>query len=380
MGVQRLIPIVLLLFFTAAVQAAPRMMPAAPSFEASSYLLVDHHSGRILAERDADARIEPASITKIMTSYVIYGALKDGTISLDDEVLVSEKAWRMYGSRMFIEVGKKVKLSELLAGLIVQSGNDASIALAEHLAGTEEAFVSLMNAQAQALGLTNTHYVNATGLPHEDHYTTARDIATLSRALIRDYPDYYPEYAEKQFTFNGITQYNRNKLLWRDESVDGIKTGHTESAGYCLVASAVRKDDMRLISVVLGTASENARAQHSQALLNWGFRFFETHKLYVAGESLTEARVWKGELDNVALGLEEDLYVTIPRGQYSSLKATMELSAELEAPVRKGESLGDVNITLGDEMIRRQPLVALGSVDQGGLWRRSVDTVLQWFE
>ncbi len=379
MMIRHLLLLVCLLIAVPGVGAAPLVVPAAPNFESKGYLLIDFDSDQVLAQKNADERFEPASITKIMTAYVVYEALRNGAIGEEDEVLVSEKAWRMYGSRMFIEVGKRVKLSDLLLGLIVQSGNDASIALAEHVAGTESAFVSMMNAQAEALGMTNTHYVNATGLPDPEHYTSARDIAKLTRRLISDFPEKYALYSNKQFTYNGIPQYNRNKLLWRDASVDGVKTGHTDSAGYCLVASAQR-DDMRLISVVLGTQSENARAQNSQALLNYGFRFYETHKLYAAGESLIEARVWKGEVDNVPLGLAEDLYVTIPKGQYKELKANMELSMDVEAPVNKGAALGDVQVDLNGESVRSQSLVALQSVEKGGLWRRSVDSVLQWFD
>lgn len=368
-----------LLLAATLVQAAPMPLPAPPSLDAAAYILVDFQSGDVLAEQDADERVEPASITKLMSAYLVYSALHSGAVSMDDEVLVSEKAWRMQGSRMFIEVGTKVRVRDLLKGMIVQSGNDATVALAEHVAGTEEAFVDMMNAQAQALGLTGTHYANATGWPDPDHYTTARDIARLTRALIRRFPEYYPLYSEREYTYNGITQYNRNKLLWRDPSVDGVKTGHTESAGYSLVASAER-DGMRLISVVLGTDSEEARAKYSQALLAYGYRFFETHKLFPAGQSLTEARVWKGEAENVAVGLQSDLYVTIPRGRYQALKASMELTPAIEAPVRQGQVMGEVQVRLDGEPLKSQPLVALGDVARGGVFRRAVDTLLQWFE
>jgi D-alanyl-D-alanine carboxypeptidase (penicillin-binding protein 5/6) len=372
-------PLLLLLLLAPLAATAALPVPAPPSFKASSYLLVDFYSGETLAELEADASVEPASITKIMTAYLVYGAIQSGQISMQDEVLVSEKAWRTYGSRMFIEVGKRVSVEDLLRGIIVQSGNDATVALAEHVAGTESAFVDMMNAQAQALGMTGTQYRNATGLPDPEHYTTARDIAILARALIRDYPEFYKLYSEREFSFNGIKQYNRNRLLWRDDSVDGVKTGHTESAGYCLVASAER-EGMRLISVVLGTDSETARAQHSQSLLNYGFRFFETHKLYAADQSLTEARVWKGEVKSVPLGLAEDLYVTIPRGRYDKLEASMELTPEVEAPVSRGTPMGDVVVALGEDTVRRAELVALSEVARGGLMRQAVDTVLRWFE
>lgn len=369
----------LLLLVSLGVSAAPAIIPAPPSVPATSYLLIDFHSGKTLAEKAADMRVEPASITKLMSGYVLYRALASGSIALDDEVLVSEKAWRTYGSRMFIEVNHRVKLSDLLRGMVVQSGNDATVALAEHLAGSESGFVAMMNAEAQRLGMTGTHFANATGMPHADHYTTAHDIATLMRAVITEFPEHYALYKEREFTYNGIKQYNRNKLLWRDPSVDGGKTGHTESAGYCLVASAER-DGMRLISVVLGTDSEDARARHSQALLNYGYRFFETHRLYGAGEALTEARVWKGAEELVGLGLDDDLYVTIPRGQYGKLDAVMELTPNVEAPVARGTALGDVNVSLDGEVIHTQPLVALEDVDQGGFFRRTTDAVIRWFD
>ncbi|MDD3518521.1 MAG: D-alanyl-D-alanine carboxypeptidase [Chromatiales bacterium] len=360
-----------------ASQALPVAAP--PSVEARGYLVMDFHSGAVLAEREADSRMEPASITKIMTAYVIYRELKNGSIGLEDEVRISEKAWRMGGSRMFVEVNTRVKLKDLLKGMIVQSGNDATVALAEHVAGSEEAFVSLMNQQAKALGMNDTHYTNSTGWPDPELYTTARDIARLAHALIRDFPEEYRWYSEREFTYNGIRQHNRNLMLWRDESVDGVKTGHTESAGFCLVTSA-KRDDMRLITVVLGTASEKDRADQTQTLLNWGFRFFETHRLYTAGQPLTETRVWKGETDKVALGLTRDLYVTIPRGRYQALKATLELSPKLEAPLQKGAVQGEVNVTLDGAVIRKESLIALQAVEEGGILRRAMDTVMQWFD
>ena len=379
MRLQRLLITLSLLLVSLSVHASPTIIPAPPALDATSYLLVDFNSGEVLAEKEADMRVEPASITKLMTAYVLYQALGTGTISLEDQVLVSEKAWRTYGSRMFIEPNTRVKLDDLLNGMIIQSGNDATVALAEHLAGTEDAFVSLMNAQAQALGMTGTHFMNATGWPDENHYTTARDLVTLTRALIREFPERYKRYSIREFTYAGIRQYNRNKLLWRDPTVDGVKTGHTESAGYCLVSSGER-DGMRLVSVVLGTKGEEERARFSQALLNYGYRFFETHRLYAAGESLAEARVWKGEQENVALGLKDDLYVTIPRGQYQQLNAVMELTPNVEAPVAKGASMGDVNVSLNGEVIHSQPLVALDAVAEGGFLRRATDSVLHWFE
>ncbi len=353
-------------------------VPAPPQVAAKNYLLLDFDSGHILAEKDADAQIEPASITKIMTSYVVSNELEAGRVSLDEQVTISEKAWRMGGSRMYVEVGTKVSVELLLKGLIIQSGNDATVALAEHIAGSEEAFVGLMNQYASKLGMTNTHYKNSTGWPDPEHLTSARDIATLAAAIIRQFPDRYAEYAEKVFTYNNIKQYNRNKLLWRDKTVDGFKTGHTESAGYCLVASAKRAD-MRLISVVLGTDSEEARASVSQSLLNYGFRFYETHKLYAAGETLNESRVWAGEKENVALGLATDLHVTIPRGSYKQLDALMNVDANITAPLKKGSQLGEVRITLNDEELNSVPLVALQRVEKGNLFQITKDYILKLF-
>lgn len=361
------------------MQAAPDFVPEAPNIAAEGYVLQDYHSGRILAEKNADERLEPASLTKLMTAYTIFDELRSGNIAKDDEVRVSKKAWKTVGSRMFIKVGSRVKVGELLKGMIIQSGNDASVALAEHVAGSEDAFVALMNAHARSLGLTGTHFVNSTGLPTPEHYSTPRDMAKIAEALIREFPEYYSLYSQKKFTYNDITQYNRNKLLWRDESVDGLKTGHTDSAGYCLVASA-KRDDMRLISVVMGTGSENARAQESQALLNYGFRFFRTHKLYAAGEPLKSVRVWKGETDSLPLGLAEELYVTVPRGRYDQLNAKMIVGRTLTAPVKKGQQVGTVNLSLGGNTLMDRPLVALADVSEGGLWDRLVDSVMLLFE
>ncbi len=357
--------------------AAP--VPRPPSVGAKGYLVEDFHSEQVIAEKNADQRLEPASITKLMSAYVIFSEIRNGTLSLEDKVRISKKAWRTEGSRMFVEVNTQVSVADLIKGMIIQSGNDATVALAEQVAGTEEGFASLMNHYAQQLGLRNSHFVNSTGLPDKDHYTTARDIARIARALIREFPEYYQWYSQRSFTYNGITQYNRNKLLWRDESVDGLKTGHTESAGYCLVTSAER-NGMRLISVVLGTRSEEARADASQALLNYGFRFFETHKLYEGGDKLTSARVWKGATGSVDLGLAETLYVTIPRGEYKNLDASMQLREQIIAPVAKGQVLGRVVIRLGDTLVREKDLIALNAVEEGSFWQRIVDEALLYFE
>jgi len=371
------IPVLLVLSFTT-VQAAT-LIPATPKIKAKGYLLIDFNSGRVLAEKKPDQRMEPASLTKMLAAYVIDHELAQGNISLDDEVRISEKAWRMQGSRMFIEVGKKVSVADLLKGVIIQSGNDATVALAEHVAGSEDAFVSLMNQHAAELGMLDSHFVNSTGLPNKDHYTTPRDLARLAIALIRDYPKHYAWYSQKEFVYNDIKQYNRNRLLWRNKYVDGIKTGHTESAGYCLVASA-KRDGMRLISVVLGTRSDEARSSESQKLLTYGFRFFETHRLYKANEPLTTARVWKGAQEELSLGLDEDLYLTIPKNQYKKLVANMNLDARITAPIKQGQAFGTVNISLGDEEYAKRKLVALSAIESGSLFGNLVDEVKLLFE
>jgi len=359
------------------VQASP--VPSPPELAAKSFLLVDLNSSRVLAEKNIDKKVEPASITKLMTAYVVYKEIESGRLSLEEEVVISKKAWKMKGSKMFVEVGKKVTVEKLMKGLIIQSGNDATVALAEHIAGSESTFADYMNQYAQQLGMSNTNFVNATGWPDKNHTTTASDLVKLASAIIREFPEHYEWYKEKEYTFNGIKQYNRNKLLWRDKSVDGFKTGHTESAGYCLVASAKRKD-MRLISVVLGTKSEKARENVSQSLLSYGFRFYESNKLYSAGESLNTARIWMGASENLNLGLGEDLFVTIPRGQYKKLDAVIDINNDIEAPVKKGQQLGVVSIKLEGKEIITQPLIALQSIDEGSFWQRGKDHVIQLFQ
>ncbi|GAA0417397.1 D-alanyl-D-alanine carboxypeptidase family protein [Cocleimonas flava] len=351
---------------------------AAPDIKADSYLLVDFHSGVQLAEKNPDKRIEPASITKLMTAYVIYQELEKGSISLEDKVLISEKAWKMEGSRMFVEAGKKVPLNRMIKGLIVQSGNDAAIALAEHISGNETAFVAKMNQTAKDMGLNSTHFSNPTGWPDPDHYTTARDIVTLTRHVIREYPEQYKLHSLKEYSYNGIKQYNRNKLLWRDPTVDGVKTGHTESAGYCLVASAAR-NDMRLISVILGAENEKARADYSQELLEFGFRLYETHKLYDKGSVLADARVWKGNKSTVPAGIMEDFYVTVEKGHYNQLKGLMELDGSLDAPIKRGDVVGTAIIKDGDTIVNQVPLLALDAVDPGGFWSKVTDSVKKLF-
>jgi serine-type D-Ala-D-Ala carboxypeptidase (penicillin-binding protein 5/6) len=354
-------------------------VPAAPSVPARGYILLDFNSGEILAEREADTRLDPASITKLMTAYAVFSELGKGQMTLDDLVMVSERAWRTQGSRTFIEVGALVRVEDLLRGMIIQSGNDASVALAEHTAGSEDAFAELMNEYARRLGMANTRFRNSTGLPSEQHYSSARDIAILASAIIREFPDYYRYYSEREFTYNNITQRNRNGMLWRDPSVDGVKTGMTDAAGYCLVSSAQR-DDMRLISVLLGAGSAKARIDSTQALFNWAFRFYETHRLYGAGEPVTTARLWKGDLDEIELGLAGDLWVTLPRGRYDRMQATVELQTPLVAPLAGDQSVGQLRINLDDRLLAERLLLPLDSASEGGFARRALHSVLLWFE
>ncbi|MBN2647470.1 MAG: D-alanyl-D-alanine carboxypeptidase [Thiotrichales bacterium] len=350
----------------------PHVVPSAPEVSGSAYLLIDFDSGRVLAQKNPDQRVEPASLTKIMTGYVVINELRNGNMQMGDMVTISQNAWKMPGSKMFIEVGKQVSVQDLIKGMVIQSGNDASVALAEHIAGSEEVFAQLMNKYAKSLGMTNTNYVNATGLPDPEHYTSANDLALLTSALIKNFPDEYKWYSEKKFTFNGITQYNRNKLLWQDETVDGLKTGHTESAGYCLVSSA-KRDEMRLISVVLGTNSANTRVQETQKLFNYGFRFYETHKLYSAGQRLKDTPIWEGNRDLIGLGLAEDLYVTIPRGQYKNMSIETLVEPMIKAPAAEGDALGSLQITIGNQEISKRPLIALDSVEEGSFFKKLID-------
>ncbi|CAN5165032.1 D-alanyl-D-alanine carboxypeptidase family protein [soil metagenome] len=359
--------------------AAMVPVPDPPSIGASAHLLVDHHSGRVLAAQNEQERFAPASITKVMTAYVVFDKLEEGAVSLDDPVLVSEKAWRTGGSRSFIDVNSRVPLVELLQGMIVQSGNDASVALAEHVAGSEETFAALMNQYAQELGMSQTHFVNSTGWPDPEHYTSARDIAILASATIEHFPDYYHWYAQKEYVYNDIRQPNRNRLLWQDPTVDGLKTGHTKEAGYCLLASAER-DRMRLISVVLGSTSEKARTTATQALMNYGFSFYETRRLFAAGKPIAETRVYKGTAEQAPLGVVEDLYVTLPRGRFDQIEASMNLPPTVLAPLEKKQKVGEVRVRVGEEVVATEPLHALAAVGAGSLWRRAVDSMKLWFE
>jgi len=366
----------------AAPAAANVPIPPPPTLGAKSYVLLDYLSGQVLVASEPDLRVAPASITKVMTSYVVSRELAGGKIKPEDAVFVSEYAWRgggagTDGSTSFLPVNKPVPLKDLMLGMIVQSGNDASIALAEHVGGSEQTFVALMNDTAKQLGLTGTHYVNAHGLHAEEHYTTALDVAKLSRALIHDYPEDYKTYAIREYAYNGITQHNRNTLLWRDASVDGIKTGHHAAAGYCLAASA-KRDDTRLIAVVMGSASEKSRADDAQSLLNYGFRFFESHRLYEAGAKVAEATLWKGDANQALLGVSESAMLTIPRGAYARLQATMEVRKPLIAPLTKGQAVGTLKVTLDGKLVFEAPLVSLQDYTEGGFFKRLGDQVWIW--
>jgi len=356
-----------------------RPVPAPPIIGAKSFLVIDGNTGHELASLEPDKALAPASLTKLMTAYSIFRALQENQIALDDQVTVSEKAWRTPGSRMFIEVGTRVTVQDLLLGMIVQSGNDASVALAEHVAGTESVFAEVMNQYAAALGMHSSHFENATGLPGEQHYSTARDLATLARAIIGEFPDYYRWYSVKEFEYNNINQNNRNSLLWRDSTVDGMKTGHTDDAGYCLVSSA-KRDGMRIVSVVLGTASAKSRVDGSQALINYGFRFFETKLLYKAGEPVTKARIWKAESEYTPLGLPEDLYITVPRGSYDDVESVLNIPAVLVGPVSQGQALAELKVSLNGDDLVSEPLRALNDNPSGSLWQRTRDGVKLWFE
>lgn len=359
-------------FFCAAVAAQP--VPAPPAFRAKASVLLDFESGQVITGTNTEAPVEPASLTKLMTLYIAFDQMRTGKLKLSDEVLVSEHAWRSEGSRSFMEVGKRVPVDALVHGIIIQSGNDASIALAEHIAGTETVFADLMNRYATRLGLTHSHFTNATGLPDPALHTSALDVARLSRALIRDFPDQYPWFALKEYSYNNILQHNRNRLLWRDPSVDGLKTGHTESAGYSLAASSMR-DGRRLIAVVIGTESEANRADACLALLNYGFSFYETVTAVAAQSPVTVIRPWKGTEIELALGVRESLRVTVPRGQAARIQVTPDAPGQVFAPVSAGQELGRVTVSLDGKVLRQAPLLALAALPEGGLWRRWSDEV-----
>lgn len=366
---------ILVLSATAQGQATP----TPPSVVAKAYLLFDYQSSQTLAGLNADERVEPASLTKVMTAYIAFDALKQKTLTPDQQVPVSEAARKAEGSRTFIDPRIPVTVAELLHGMIVQSGNDASIALAEAIAGSEESFAQLMNKEAKRLGLVNTNFVNSTGLPHPQHYTTASDLARLAAALIRDHPEHYPMYSIKEYTYNKIKQPNRNRLLWTDPSVDGLKTGHTKSAGWCLMSSA-KRGERRLVLVLLGAESSNARASESQKLLNFGFQFYDTVRLYEKGQSIASLKVWKGRSDTLNAGFDRDLYFTLPKGQADKLKATLESQQPLVAPVAAGQRVGTMKIALDGKPLTEVPVVAIEKVELGNIFARGWDAMRLFFK
>lgn len=367
-----------LAFTSLSFSAQAATIPAAPDLPVKSYALLDYASGQLLAGKDSDMRVEPASITKVLTVYIALDEMKQGRIKPDDEVLISERAWRQgmdsTESRMFIEVGKKVRFMDLLRGIIIQSGNDATVAVSEHIAGSEDTFAELMNQYAKKLGLKNSHFADASGMPNPEHYTTAHDLTLLGRALIRDFPESYKIFSEREFVFHGIKQGNRNLLLEMDPSVDGIKTGHTEAAGYCLLSSAM-KDGRRLIAAVMGDVSTKARAENSRALLGYGFRFFETVPMFGPSQPAGVVQVWKGNGQKLPVGVLKPIALTLPRGARSQLQVQAQATRAVIAPVQAGQQIGVVNVLLEGKVIRSEPLVALQPMPEGGLWQRMVDSV-----
>jgi D-alanyl-D-alanine carboxypeptidase (penicillin-binding protein 5/6) len=362
---------------TPAPAAAPITIPTAPQVDARAYIVVDYRTDKILAAKDAVARVEPASLTKLMTAYIVFQELAAGKLKLDEQVVVSEHAWRSEGSRTFIELGKPISIQDLILGMIVQSGNDATIALAERIAGTEETFAQMMNDNAKRLGMVGSHFDNSSGLPSPQHYTTSRDLSLLANAMIREYPQYYKWFSVREFEHNGIKQQNRNGLLEKDPTVDGLKTGHTDSAGYCLVTSALR-DGMRLVSVVMGSTSMKARENASAALLNYGFTFYDTKLVVKGGAVLATARVWKAQIPSVDLGIKDDLYITLPRGE-SDVKTAADVQPRLIAPLGLDTAVGTLHVSAGNQSLATLPLHPLKDVAAGGWWRRLIDTIRLWF-
>jgi D-alanyl-D-alanine carboxypeptidase (penicillin-binding protein 5/6) len=366
---------------SAGAQEVPQpqtIIPAPPQLAAKAWILMDADSGEILAEQNADQRLPPASLTKLMTAYLVERELDRGSIALDDQVSISENAWRTGGSKMFVEVGDQVAVEDLLHGIVIVSGNDASVAMAEHLAGGEAPFADLMNQHADRLGMKNSNFENPTGLPGENHYSSAHDMALLTQHIVNDYPEHYAIYSQRNFTFGGIEQPNRNRLLWRDPSVDGLKTGWTSEAGYGLVSSA-KREDMRLISVVMGTDSEEARAQETQKLLSYGFRFFETMNLYERGAVLATPRVWGGDINEVRVGVDEEVTMTLPRNRNGELRARLNLNADLQAPFAVGDEVGTLEVHMGDNVVGERRLVALEDVEEGGFLKKLLDQVRRFF-
>ncbi len=358
--------------------AASMTIPTAPQVDARAYIVVDFHTGKILAAKDAVARMEPASLTKLMTAYIVFQELAAGKLKLDEQVTVSEHAWRSEGSRTFIELGKPVSVQDLILGMIVQSGNDATIALAERIAGTEETFAQMMNANAKRLGMVGTHFENSSGLPSPQHYTTARDLSLLATAIIRDYPQYYKWFSVREFEHNGIKQQNRNGLLEKDPTVDGLKTGHTDEAGFCLVTSSLR-DGMRLVSVVMGSTSMKGRENASAALLNYAFTFYDTKLVIKGGAVLASTHVWKAQNPSVDLGIKDDLYITLPRGEAGGIKTATDIQPRLIAPLTLDTGVGSVRVFAGSQTLATVPLHPLKNDDAGGWWRRLIDTIRLWF-
>lgn len=366
----------------ASIQDKPLITPSAPTLNAKAYILIDTDSGKIIAEKNPDERLPPASLTKMMTLYVISNALHNKQIHLEDNVRISHDAWKTGGSRMFVKDGQTVSIEDLLKGIIVDSGNDACVAMAEHLGGSEQGFSQIMNQQAQSLGMTNSHFTDSTGLPDPEHFTSAKDLAILGRALINEFPEYYHWYKQKWFSFNGIRQPNRNRLLWRDSGVDGVKTGHTNEAGFCLVSSA-KRNNMRLLAVVLGEPSDSNRADDSERLLNYGFRFFETHELYKGGQKISEVPLYKGKSNALTVGVLQNQFITIPSGQYQRLSVNTKIPQYLQAPIKKGDKVGELLVTFDGNLIATQPLYALDTIEQGGIYVRMKDalrlTFKRWF-
>ncbi len=380
---KNLVVFLLSLIFSATVVAESVIIPAPPQLAANGYLLIDANTGEVLVEQNADEQLAPASLTKMMTSYIVSSEIEAGRLRETDLVTISDDAWRRGGSAsggstMFLDPRSKVSVSDLMRGVIIQSGNDASIALAQHIAGSEEAFAEVMNQQAALLGMNNSNFRNATGLPADDHYTTAKDLSLLARALINDFPEHYEVYSERYFSYNGINQPNRNKLLFTDNSVDGIKTGHTSEAGFCLVSSS-EKNGMRLIAVVMGSKNEDTRADESRKLLAYGFRYYQTHQLYKPTDVVTESRIWAGVSDQLTLGVAKPIYVTIPRGAEDELQAEAHLDEVIKAPIQLGQELGNVTVSLNGEVILDEPLVAQQAIERAGFFARLWDAIKLFF-
>ena len=370
--------IYLLLFTPLCIEVSSQsMVPKAPKLNLDSYILLEANTNTVIAEFNSDNQIAPASMTKVMSGYVIADQIASGAISLDDNVLISEKAWKTGGSKMFIEAGKRVSVRDLLSGIIIQSGNDATVAMAEYVAGSEEGFVDFMNAYAMELGLSNTLFQNAVGWSDPDHFSSAKDLAHLTKSMINNFPEHYATYKDKEFTFSGIRQLNRNKLLWRDDTVDGVKTGHTELAGYCLISSA-KRNDMRLIAVVAGSPSENERLTSSQRLLEYGFRFFSTQKLITKDTQITTAKVWGGKADQVALGTNEDIFLTLPRLDFKNIKANYKFNNNIKAPILKGDEIGNIEFMSNDRIVFSAPLLAIESIDEKGFFGRIWARIMFW--